>query len=207
MFNSDSRDSESDMIVVNVKENEVYTDPGWCERSVILILNQGTSFYFTAQGCFIPHISSWTTCSVTDRDMHCLQRTGVVDSGLQWTFQIGNRMGEEKTTDIQYCGIMVVAELLLFVFPAGDSFFFPFLHGLVFKTRHPATSFSFCLSECICVREQDLGFSQTSPPWRTSLLPYSALLSSKNGSTCSAQKQPISDGTVSKRASTRPAIW
>lgn len=164
MFNSDSRDSESDMIVVNVKENEVYTDPGWCERSVILILNQGTSFYFTAQGCFIPHISSWTTCSVTDRDMHCLQRTGVVDSGLQWTFQIGNRMGEEKTTDIQYCGIMVVAELLLFVFPAGDSFFFSFSSRSCVQNKAPSYQFQF-LSEWVylCERTRPWVFSNLSP--------------------------------------------
>lgn len=87
---------------------------------------------------------------------------------------------------------------------------FHFFHSLKFHTSFLfhwfclviwVSPLSLSVSECVCVREWDLGFLKPLSLWGTSLL-----LKSKNGNSSSNPKQPVSDGLVSQRASARFAI-
>lgn len=84
--------------------------------------------------------------------------------------------------------IMVVVKI--FFFFAQELLSFNYLDlaksSLLFCILIHSSAYLFGITECVCVREQDLGFSQTPLPQRDISFSLSTALNSQNGNSSSA---------------------
>lgn len=85
--------------------------------------------------------------------------------------------------------IMVVVKQRFFFF-AQEPLSFNYLDlaksSLLFCILIHLSAYLFSITECVCVREQDLGFSQTPLPQRDISFSLSTALNSQNGNSSSA---------------------
>lgn len=84
--------------------------------------------------------------------------------------------------------IMVVVKLRFFFF-AQELLSFNYLDlakSSLFCILIHSSAYLFGITECVCVREQDLGFSQTPLPQRDISFSLSTALNSQNGNSSSA---------------------
>lgn len=85
---------------------------------------------------------------------------------------------------------MVVVKLRFFFFFAQELLSFNYLDltksSLLFCILIHSSAYLFGITECVCVREQGLGFSQTPLPQRDISFSLSTALNSQNGNSSSA---------------------
>lgn len=85
---------------------------------------------------------------------------------------------------------MVVVKLRFYFFFAQELLSFNYLDltksSLLFCTLIHSSAYLFGITECVCVREQGLGFSQTPLPQRDISFSLSTALNSQNGNSSSA---------------------
>lgn len=88
------------------------------------------------------------------------------------------------------CIMVVVKLFFFFFFFAQELLSFNYLDlaksSLLFCILIHSSAYLFSITECVCVREQDLGFSQTPLPQRDISFSLSTALNSQNGNSSSA---------------------